>query len=196
MRPIRTYLLIHSDQGWDTSVHRDFESLIDAWQPYSGKENFTGVIHVGLARPETDEFTHCISKYTGRMIMTASARWALLDVCQCAPVIAGEAKTIPLYIAVKGWGYDITSEEIGLIDEKDPVENIKESSKLNPILSRSVPGEVSPHLLQDYQATNLQSLSPVFVRRLHTRDRTLTATSIIYLSYFLFFIFIPNVQLF
>ena len=138
MRPIRTYLLIHSDQGWDTSVHRDFESLFDAWQPYSGKENFTGIIHVGLARPETDEFTQCVQKYTGRMIMTASARWALMDVCQCAPIVAGEAKNIPLYIAVKGWGYDITSEEIGLIDEKDPLDNIKELSKVNLILSQSV----------------------------------------------------------
>lgn len=135
MRPIRTYLLIHSDLGWESSVHRDLESLNEAWSPYLGREDVTGVIHVGLDRPDTNEFNDSALKYPGRMVMTASARWALLAVCNCAQNAVGKAETIPLYVALNGWGYEATAEELGLIEEKKQDDQNPESSS---VMLRSV----------------------------------------------------------
>ena len=54
MQALRAYLLIFSDTGCESSVHRDLEILCEAWKPYSGKDDITGVIHVGFGRPETE----------------------------------------------------------------------------------------------------------------------------------------------
>ena len=114
MQPLRAYLLIFSASGCESSVHRDLESLCDAWKPYSGKDGITGVIHVGFGRPETEAFAVCAKKFQGRMLLSASAKWAMVSVCECAPIIAGEAETIPLFVALNGWGYETSAEEIGL----------------------------------------------------------------------------------
>lgn len=135
MRPIRTYLLIHSDLSWESSVHRDLESLNEAWSPYLGRNDVTGVIHVGLDRPDTNEFNDIVSKYPGRMILTASARWALLGVCSCASNEVGKAEAIPLYLALNGWGYEVTLEELGFVEDK---KQDSQNSENTSILLRSV----------------------------------------------------------
>ena len=137
MRPIRTYLLIHTELGWVTSVHRDFESLSDAWQPYSGNRDVTGVIHIGLDRPDTEVFNEYVLKYQGYMILTASARWALLAVCKCAASVVGAAESIPLYIALNGWGYETTSEDIGLASDEEQKQHNQELA-INPTMQLSV----------------------------------------------------------
>lgn len=114
MQPLRAYLLIFSDSGFESSVHRDLETLLEAWKPYSGKKEITGVIHVGFGRPETESFIECIKNFEGRMLLSASARWALASVCECASMIVGEAEAIPLFVALNGWGYEISAEEISL----------------------------------------------------------------------------------
>lgn len=116
MQLLRAYLLIFSDSGCESSVHRDLESLCEAWKPYSGKDDITGVIHVGFGRPETEAFLLCAQKYQGRMLLSASARWALASVCECSPMIVGEAETIPLFVALNGWGYETSADEIGLVN--------------------------------------------------------------------------------
>ncbi|MHB1291552.1 MAG: DNA-directed RNA polymerase subunit alpha C-terminal domain-containing protein [Sulfuricella sp.] len=114
MQPLRAYLLVHSDAGWKSSVHRDLESLRDAWNPYMGRGDATGVIHVGLDRPETEAFESCAVRHRGHMLLSASARWAFMSVCECAARAVGEAAGIPLYVAINGWGYETSAEEMGL----------------------------------------------------------------------------------
>lgn len=152
MQPLRAYLLIFSDSGCESSVHRDLENLIEAWKPYSGKDDITGVIHVGFGRPETEAFAVCAKKYRGRMLFSASARWALVSVCECAPMIAGEAETIPLFVALNGWGYEISADEIGLANSvadggvstfatmkhAEPVGEKEQAPRIDPILLCSV----------------------------------------------------------
>lgn len=128
MQPLRAYLLVHSDAGWESSVHRDLESLRDAWNPYVGRGDITGVIHIGFDRPETVVFEACTSFHRGRMILSASARWALLSVCECAPTPVGEAAGISLYVAINGWGYETSAEAMGLADSM-----LAESTKSEPI---------------------------------------------------------------
>lgn len=152
MQLLRAYLLIFSDSGCESSVHRDLESLCEAWKPYSGKDDITGVIHVGFGRPETEAFSLCAQKYQGRMLLSASAKWALASVCECAPMIAGEAETIPLFVALNGWGYVASAEEMGLVNpteaykipvfaamkHTEPVGEQVQTLQIDPILSRSV----------------------------------------------------------
>jgi len=116
MQPLRAYLLVYSELGWESSVHRDLESLREAWNPYLGRGDTTGVIHVGLDRPETETFESCAMRHCGQMLLSASARWALMSVCECATRIVGEAAGIPLYVAINGWGYETSAEEMGLAD--------------------------------------------------------------------------------
>lgn len=152
MQPLCAYLLIFSDSGCESSIHRDLENLCEAWKPYSGRNDITGVIHVGFGRPETDAFTECVKKFKGRMLLSASARQALGAVCECAPMIAGEAKTIPLFVALNGWGYDASVEEMGLVNpteaykipvfaemkHTEPVGEQVQMLQIDSILSRSV----------------------------------------------------------
>lgn len=152
MQPLRAYLLIFSDSGCESSVHRDLENLCEAWKPYSGKDDITGVIHVGFGRPETEAFAVCARNFLGRMLLSASARWALASVCECAPMIAGEAETIPLFVALNGWGYETSAEEMGLVCSTtngqvstfatmkytEPVGEQVQALQTNSILSRSV----------------------------------------------------------
>lgn len=115
MKLLRLYLLIKSENEWQCSTHQNLKSLTDYWQPsFKDKKNITGFIHVGFIRPETDEFNAFVKLYPSRMILTASAKWALLTVCECAPVSIGDAVAMPLYVALNGWGYEVSSEELGL----------------------------------------------------------------------------------
>ena len=109
-------MLIFSNAGCESSVHRDLESLREAWHSYVGKDDVTGVIHVGFNRPETQAFAECVKQYPGRMVLTASARWSLISICKCAPMIVGEAEAIPLFVALNGWGYEASAEEMQLGD--------------------------------------------------------------------------------
>jgi len=151
MQPLRAYLLIFSVSGCDSSVHRDLESLRDAWEPYSGRNDITGIIHIGFGRPETESFAQCARNFQGRMLLSASARWALETISACAPMAIGEAETIPLFVALNGWGYEASAEEIGLVnsttdgqvsafatEHTELVGEQEETPEIDPVLLRSV----------------------------------------------------------
>ena len=140
MQPLRAYLLIFSDAGCSSSLHRDLESLCEAWKPFSGKSDITGIIHIGFDRPETEEFAGCANKYKGRMLLSASAKWALTSTCECGSLIAGTANNIPLFVALNGWGYEVPIEEIGLTRSitSEPVAEKALEALDNPLLLRLV----------------------------------------------------------
>jgi hypothetical protein len=115
MRLIRTYLLVYTGNAWECSIHRDYESLYETWMKYYDSQQSTGVIHVGINRPDIEAFKDCVARYEGRMVLTGSARWAFFPFSQCDPVSIGKAEGIPLYIALNGWGYDISPADLGII---------------------------------------------------------------------------------
>lgn len=115
MRLIRTYLLVYTGNTWECSIHRDYETLYETWMKYYDTQQSTGVIHVGIDRPDIEAFKECVATYEGRMVLTGSARWAFLPLSQCDPVSIGKAEGIPLYIALNGWGYDMCTADLGLI---------------------------------------------------------------------------------
>lgn len=114
MNPLRAYLLVRRGAGdWDATVHRDLESLMEAWRPFE-KSHAGAIVHVGFWRPETTAFETITVRWSGRVLLTAPARYALPAPCAVAPCQAGEIEGLPLYVALEGWGYEITAEEIGL----------------------------------------------------------------------------------
>jgi len=120
MQTLRAFLLIRqAREVWTVSVHRDLESLIAAWKPFEGQEVATGIIHVGFGRPDTEAFEETAERYPGRMLLTASAQYALGLLSDCAPQVVGEAGHLPLYVALSGWGYTAKADEIGLAQAPD-----------------------------------------------------------------------------
>lgn len=120
MQTLRAFLLIRqAREVWTVSVHRDLESLIATWKPFECQEVATGIIHVGFGRPDTEAFEETAERYPGRMLLTASARYALGLLSDCAPQVVGEADHLPLYVALSGWGYTAKADEIGLAQAPD-----------------------------------------------------------------------------
>ena len=149
MQPLRAYLLVNSDTGWECTVHRDLESLREAWNPYLGRVDTTGVIHIGFDRPETDAFELCVIHHRGYMLMSASARWSQISFCKCAPLAVGEAAGIPLYLALNGWGYETSSEEMGLADY-----GLAVSTKSKPFIPEQSEGITRPFATLEDLASN------------------------------------------
>lgn len=120
MQTLRAFLLIRqAREVWTVSVHRDLESLVAAWKPFENQDAITGIVHVGFSRPDTEAFEETAERYPGRMLLTASARYALDLLGDCAPQVAGDADHLPLYVALSGWGYTAKAVEIGLAQAHD-----------------------------------------------------------------------------
>src|SRR5262245_6263413 len=115
MLPLRAYLLIRGETGgWSVTTHRDLGSIHSVWQSMSGHPKITGVLHVGFDRPDTPEFEEVAKRFPGRILITTSAWFALPSPPKVAPVPAGMVRNIPLFVALAGWGYTCTAEEMGL----------------------------------------------------------------------------------
>lgn len=101
MRPLRAFLLIRAGQEeWSVGVHRDLESLLDSWKLASlGEAPVIGVIHIGFGRPEAAAFDDLAARYTGHLLLTASARFALDRLVACSPQVAGVVEGIPIYVS-------------------------------------------------------------------------------------------------
>lgn len=120
MRPLRAYLLVrHSTDLWDVTVHRDLETLTEAWRPYASAQ-VAAVVHVGFWRPETSSFESIAARWNGRMLVTAAARYALPASYAVAPTPVGEVEGVPLYVGLAGWGYEISAEQVGLASLSAP----------------------------------------------------------------------------
>ena len=126
MRPLRAYLLVRDARvpEWSVQVHRDLESLTAGLQTFAGRPDFTAVIHVGFDRPDIPHFEEICARFSGRVLVTASARYAFPGLIEVAPISPGDAAHVPLFVALDGWGYTCTAEELGLSDETiDPWES-------------------------------------------------------------------------
>jgi hypothetical protein len=115
MLPLRIFLMIHQSTGdWAVSSHRDFESVVDAWKRNNTLGN-TGVIQVGFSRPDSSAFEALNQRFPGRMLLSAPARYIFERVGPCAPVEAGIVDGIPIFVALSGWGYETSAEDLGLV---------------------------------------------------------------------------------
>lgn len=115
MNLIRIYFLTYVQQTWRSKVYQDLDILINEWKISLTQDNdIIGFVHIGFSRPESSRFVDFIDKYHGKIILTENAKWVLNDFSQCSSVSIGQIDNLHLYIALNGWGYVVTAEEIGL----------------------------------------------------------------------------------
>ena len=81
MRPVRIYLLLWLIKvEWVSSVHRDLDEIIKAWDTARKFAETVGIVHVGISRPPNSAFSKVVSGMSDCIVLTTSARWVFDDV--------------------------------------------------------------------------------------------------------------------
>ena len=106
-RPLRAFLALRDDSGdWVVHVSRDLDEVVSLWVDAQAQGR-TGVLHVGFDRPMSSAFESVAVDYHGLMLLTAAARYALpVGQFSVAETPAAVVDNIPVYLGVRGWGYD------------------------------------------------------------------------------------------
>jgi hypothetical protein len=104
MRPIKIYLLLCSNKvEWTTSVHRDFDEVIAAWEAARNIPETVGIIHVGLTRPPNAALGSVAATLESCVVLTTSARWVFDEFGTYSEPI-DYVQGLGLHIATSGWG--------------------------------------------------------------------------------------------
>jgi hypothetical protein len=121
-RPLRAYLILVLGNGEiETSVHRDLETLLDSWNKIQAETGVVGLIHVGFSRLDTEKLRDLnLTPYSGKMLLTESAKWALLILSTTSRNPIAFIDTVPVYLSLTGWGYSIDdqSADLGITPNK------------------------------------------------------------------------------
>lgn len=110
MLPLRAYLVLRlAENDWDVSIHRELESLIEAWEIRPNPE-ISGAIHVGFGRPDTDAFEEVLAPRPGKIVVTASAKFALPSNFKSSASSLTKVEGMPIYLGLSGWGYEVEAD--------------------------------------------------------------------------------------
>jgi transcriptional regulator with XRE-family HTH domain len=105
MRPVRIYLLLCSNKiEWVSSVHRDLDEILAAWEAARKMAETVGIVHVGISRPPNSAFGKVASGMSDCVVLTTSARWVFDEVGTYSDVI-DYADGLGLHVALSGWGH-------------------------------------------------------------------------------------------
>lgn len=108
MRHIRIYLLLRDpNQLWRTQIYRDIDEAISHWIEFRCTAGGVGLLHVGIYRPTDTDLMMIDREAADCLLLTASARWAFADLGTYSSR-AGFVGNLGIYIALSGWGYDLT----------------------------------------------------------------------------------------
>lgn len=110
MLPLRAYLLLRlAENDWQVSIHRELETLVEAWlkRPHT---DVGGVVHIGFWRPETDTFEMAVAMRPGRVVVTASAKFALPTSFKTSAGAITKIEGMPVHLGLSGWGYEIEAD--------------------------------------------------------------------------------------
>lgn len=114
---LRLYLMLRQqDASWSIAVHRELGGALRGWLNRD-ESVLAGVLHVGFDRPASQLFDDLAVSYPGRMLLTASARFALPSAFKSTSSAIAEIEELPIYIAIGGWGYDLDPRELILADD-------------------------------------------------------------------------------
>ena len=105
MRPIRIYLLLCYNQvEWVSSIHRDLDEVLVAWEAGRKVAATVGIVHVGTSRPPNSAFSNVASCVSDCIVLTTSARWAFDRVGTYSDAIE-YVEGLGLHVALSGWGH-------------------------------------------------------------------------------------------
>ncbi len=104
MRPVRIYLLLCSNKvEWVTSVHRDLDEVLAAWEAAREIPETVGIVHVGISRSPNASFDKVAAGLSGCIVLTTSARW-VFDECGTYSEAIENVDGLGLHVALSGWG--------------------------------------------------------------------------------------------
>lgn len=105
MRPVKIYLLLCSNKvEWVSSVHRDLDEVLAAWEDAQNIADTVGIVHVGISRPPNSAFGRVASGMSDCVVLTTSARWVFDDIGTYSEVI-DYVEGFGLHVAISGWGH-------------------------------------------------------------------------------------------
>lgn len=106
--PLRAFLMLRSGEGdWNVSVCRDLGAVIQAWKAGTDSETTVGILHVGFDRSPSHIYETVASGYPARLLLTASAKFALPASFVSSKQPVGFAEGQGVFIGLQGWGYEI-----------------------------------------------------------------------------------------
>lgn len=109
MTPLRAFLYLRSDTGTNISVHREFETLNEVWAGRPSSD-CSGFIHLGFTRPDVDDVLPLLESNSGRMLLSASAKYALPVNIKSSAVAIDTVDDLPIFMCLSGFGYEITDD--------------------------------------------------------------------------------------
>lgn len=111
--PLRAFLMVRSSHGeWTVEVFRDLEDIVRGWRDRAQVRDVAAVVHVGFERPSTRAFDSVTAQFAGRVLLTASAKYALTAGYKASSDPVAEIDGLPLFLAISGWGYEASDVKI------------------------------------------------------------------------------------
>ncbi|GAC1315560.1 MAG: hypothetical protein NVSMB28_00240 [Collimonas sp.] len=105
MRPVRIYLLLCSNKvEWVTSVHRDLDEILAAWEAARKIPETVGIVHVGISRPPNASFGKVVAGLSDCIVLTTGARWVFDEFGTYSEAI-DHVEGLGLHVALSGWGH-------------------------------------------------------------------------------------------
>jgi hypothetical protein len=128
MIPLRAYVMLWSqDTGWQVFVCRDLDAITRAWKDRQHPEHATGILHIGFDRPLSRQFEEVARQWPGRMLVTTAAKHALPKDFESSVSTIGFVETHGIHLAIKGWGYSVSDDELARAVDAAPEEVLSET---------------------------------------------------------------------
>lgn len=106
--PLRAFLMLRSSEGdWSVAVCRDLGAVIQAWKARTDAETTVGILHVGFDRSPSQVYESVAAGYPARMLLTASAKYALPASFVSSRKPVGFAEGEGIFLGLQGWGYEL-----------------------------------------------------------------------------------------
>lgn len=104
MRPVKIFLIVCSNKvDWISSVHRDLDDVLHAWEAVQRSSEAVGVVHVGISKPLNSSFNSIAINLSNCLLLTESARWVFDGFGKYSDTI-GHVEGLGIYVALSGWG--------------------------------------------------------------------------------------------
>ena len=114
-------MLRSSEGDWNVAVCRDLGAVVQAWKARTDAEASVGILHVGFDRSPSQIYEGVAADYPARLLLTASAKYALPASFVSSKNPVGYAEGQGIFIGLHGWGYEIddpTSDTASPFEEK------------------------------------------------------------------------------
>ena len=112
------FVLIRKDSPVQVSVHRDLETLREAWQGVDQADS-VGIIHIGFIRPKIKS-PEALLRHRGKVLVTVAAKWALPKEYLSSAAVIAELKLvnqkIPLHQLMQGLDCNVAEPQISFQD--------------------------------------------------------------------------------